>query len=226
MSTEGLFDLTEHYTEMLVRGIRLSGEDQHFFIRGRLNDLVKSLNFTPRRILDFGCGLGHTSAEFARLFPDADILGVDTSYAAIEYARAKFASSWVSFEPLDSFSPDGSFDLCYCNGVFHHIAPKERHAAMRLVHRSLIPGGVFAVFENNPLNIGTRMVMSRIPFDRDAVTLPHWEAASLLAGAGFEVQRPRFLFYFPRVLACMRRLEPSLASLPLGAQYWVMGRKH
>src|SRR5437870_1900508 len=58
---------------------------------------------------------------------------------------------------------EASFDLCYCNGVFHHIPPHERLGAARLIFRSLARGGHFALFENNPLNPGTRMVMRRIP---------------------------------------------------------------
>jgi len=228
LSSEALFDLAEQYEEMLEKGIRLSGEDQQFFIHGRLRDLAKFTvaSQTPGRILDFGCGLGHTAFELSRLFRDAEVVGIDTPPQAIEYARAQHGSNRVSFEVLDRFVADASFDLCYCNGVFHHIDPQERDAAMQLAYRSLAPGGKFAIFENNPLNPGTRMVMRRIPFDRKAHTLPHWETVRLLKSAGFQVpHRPRFLFYFPRPLATLRALEPSLVWLPMGAQYWVLGSK-
>jgi SAM-dependent methyltransferase len=224
-----LFDLTEHYTTMLEKGIRLSGEDQHFFIRGRLNDLSQFLashDSHPRRILDFGCGLGHTTAEFADRFPDATLLGVDTASQAIDYARTQHGSSRITFEMLERFIPDESFDLCYCNGVFHHIPLNERGEAMAVVYRALMPGGRFALFENNPLNPGTRMVMRRIPFDHDANTLLPWETIRLLRRAGFQVtRRPRFLFYFPRAMSGFRSLEPYLSGLPFGAQYWAVGSR-
>ncbi len=229
MSANDLFDLSEQYVEMLSRGIRLSGEDHRFFIRGRLRDLVRCLpaENPPRRVLDFGCGLGETSAALSELFPTAEVLGVDTAAAAVEHARAHYASRrGLRFEMLDRLATDGSFDLCYCNGVFHHIPPPERAAAASLIHGSLAPGGRFALFENNPLNPGTRMVMRRIPFDRDAIPLKHWEPVRLLDRAGFQIGgRPRFLFYFPRMLAGLRPIERSLVHIPLGAQYWVMGLK-
>lgn len=49
-------------------------------------------------------------------------------------------------------------------------------AVVDLVRRSLRPGGVFAFWEINPWNPGTRHVMSRIPFDRDAIMLTPPEA--------------------------------------------------
>jgi hypothetical protein len=86
----------------------------------------------------------------------------------------------------------------------------------------LAPQGVLAVFENNPWNVGARMVMRRIPFDRDAVPLSPPALRALLGGAGLSVRSTRFLFYFPRPLAALRPLEPWLVRVPLGAQYWVL----
>jgi SAM-dependent methyltransferase len=228
MSTgDNLFDLTEEYTRMLNQGIKLSGEDQTFFINGRLRDLVKTMPARePGRILDFGCGLGLTAAALAELFPKAEVVGIDTAEEAIRFAQNERGSSRVRFQTLDLFSEKDAFDLAYCNGVFHHIPPGERMRAATLVRQALKPGGYFALFENNPWNPGTRMVMARIPFDRDAITLPPPETERLLRGAGFEIDRSlRFLFYFPRPLAFLRFTEPLLASLPLGAQYYALGRK-
>jgi hypothetical protein len=84
---------------------------------------------------------------------------------------------------------------------------------------------VFAVFENNPWNPGTRLVMRRIPFDRDAETLSPPAGRRLLRSAGFEVLRTDFVFFFPRALHILRPLERRLARLPLGAQYLVLARK-
>ena len=94
------------------------------------------------------------------------------------------------------------------------------------IHRVLRPGGQFALFENNPFNPGTRMVMHCIPFDREARPLRPREAQRLLQGGGFSfLYPPRFLFYFPRSLAFFRPIESLLARIPLGAQYYVLARK-
>jgi SAM-dependent methyltransferase len=115
--------------------------------------------------------------------------------------------------------------LVYCNGVFHHIPPTERAQAVNYIWRSLRPGGLFALWENNPWNPGTRYVMSRIPFDRDAITLSPPEAGSLLRRGGFHVLRTDSLFLFPKLLKCLRWIEPFLSRMPLGGQYQVLCRK-
>ena len=112
------------------------------------------------------------------------------------------------------------------NGVFHHIEPTERPAAVRSILNSLSTEGYFALWENNPWNPGTRMVMRRIPFDRNARTLSFLEAQTLVRSSGFRLHCPsRFLFYFPKSLSFLRPSERLLARLPLGGQYLVMAAK-
>jgi SAM-dependent methyltransferase len=226
--TETLFDLSEQYEEMLRMGVRLSGEDPAYFMRERILDLRKTLprGWRPSRILDFGCGTGESAAYLAETFPGATVFGVDTADNAIQLAERRHGSSSIRFGPLEEVRNEAPFDLCYVNGVFHHIEPFHRLAAAVGIFEALAPGGYFALFENNPWNPGTRMVMRRIPFDRDAITLSYLETQKLVEQAGFELPRSsRFLFYFPRALQALRPIEPALASIPLGAQYYVLGRK-
>ncbi|MGA2715458.1 MAG: class I SAM-dependent methyltransferase [Bryobacteraceae bacterium] len=226
--SETLFDLSEQYEEMLRMGVSLSGEDPSYFMGARVDDLRRNLPraWNPSRILDFGCGTGETAAHLAKTFPGSTVVGVDTSENALELAKQRHGTPGIRFTVLESLEDEAPFDLCYVNGVFHHIEPPERPAAVRAIFKSLAPGGHFALFENNPWNPGTRMVMRRIPFDRDAVTLSHLETRTLLRQGGFKISgSTRFLFYFPRFIRFMRIIEPALTGLPLGAQYYVTGVK-
>jgi len=228
LTSQELFEQSGRYAEMLERGIGLSGEDQDFFIAGRLRDLRLQLpaGWTPRRVLDFGCGIGRTTAQLARTFPDAELVGVDTSRQAVAAAQVSHGSARIRFRCDPDWSEPPSFDLCHTSGVFHHIRPADRPAALAAIHRALAPGGYFALFENNPWNPGTRLVMKRIPFDRDAEPFSAREARRLLRQAGFAAPgQARFLFYFPRSLAFLRFSEPWLVRLPLGAQYWLLAAK-
>ena len=225
---EELFDLSEQYEEMLRMGVSLSGEDPAYFMRGRIDDLAARLpaGWKPKRILDFGCGTGESSAYLGEKFASAHVVGVDTSAAAVALAEKRHGSVHVEFGPMEQLSGEASFDLCYVNGVFHHIEPPRRLEAVQSIFNALSSGAYFALFENNPWNPGTRLVMSRIPFDRDAQTLSYIATQKLIVAAGFRLARAtRFLFYFPRSLASLRGLETVLHGIPLGAQYYVLGVK-
>ncbi len=224
---EPLFERASEYEALLQQGTRLSGEDRHFFIRGRIADLVTHVppGFHPGRILDFGCGLGDASRHLAEVFPDANVVGVDSAAAALAWAHEHHASARVSFASIARLSEQGVFDLCYVNGVLHHVVPDRRAAVVGEIRQALRSGGLLALFENNPWNPGARMVMRRIPFDRDAVPLSPRSARRLLAACDLRCLSSRSLFYFPRPLAFLRPLEPLLARIPLGAQYWLLAAK-
>jgi SAM-dependent methyltransferase len=227
VTATNLFDLSEQYEEMLRMGVSLSGEDPEYFMKARVNDLRRWLpqDWKPRRALDFGCGTGETAAYLATAFPGTQVVGVDTAIPALELAERRHGSPHVAFRPVESLKPDDRFDLCYVNGVFHHIEPERRLDALHAVRQAMIPGGYIALFENNPWNPGTRMVMRRIPFDRDARTLSFLQTQKLLCAGGFHICRAtRFLFYFPRALSFLRFAEPALLHIPLGAQYCVIAR--
>jgi SAM-dependent methyltransferase len=140
-------------------------------------------------------------------------------------ARREHGMRGASFHLIAEYEPAEEFDLAYTSGVFHHIPVEERARSVAYVLRALRPGGVFAFWENNPWNPGTRYTMSRNEFDADARMLSAPGARRLLAAGGFEILRSDSLFYFPRQLAFLRGLEPYLAPLPLGGQYLVLCRK-
>lgn len=222
---ETLFDQSAEYEAMLGQGLRLSGEDMHFFIRGRVAAMVQDIGTArkPERILDFGCGIGHATAFIAREFPQAEVVGVDISEASLQCARSLHRTANIRFQSLSAELGRGTFDLCYTNGVFHHIPPAERKNAMRRIHRALKPRGWFALFENNPWNPGTRLVMRRIPFDRFAITINPPACKTLVEECGFQVaQATRHLFFFPRQLGMLRPVERWFEKVPLGAQYYIL----
>jgi len=217
-----------NYDAALGRGIAVSGENRVYFAHGRVSwtrSVLSALGVTPRRILDYGCGVGSTAAVFRQTWDVESLVGVDTSSECIRLAGTTDGSPTTRFDVITGYEPSGDRDLVYCNGVFHHIPFDERAAALAYIWACLEPGGFLAFYENNPWNPGTRYVMSRIPFDREAKTLSALEAKRLIRASGFEVVRTDFLFVFPRRLSWLRPLERTLSSLPIGAQYLVLGRK-
>ena len=216
------------YDTALGQGLSVSGENKDYFARRRIEWLRDRLNMDRaviNNVMDYGCGTGSSAPLLIDILDAKALVGTDTSAKSLAIASQNHGSDTATFLRFDQYQPDGNFDLVYCNGVFHHVPLSERDAAVSYIYRSLRPGGFFAFWENNPWNPGTRLVMSRIPFDRDAITIAAPGARRLLQSGGFEVLRSDFLFIFPNSLRWLRWLEPACAGLPLGAQYQVLCQK-
>jgi SAM-dependent methyltransferase len=216
------------YDIALARGLSISGKDKDYFARHRiawLADGLQQLHQQPKAVMDFGCGTGSATLLLFDLIGTQSVVAIDTAAKCLDVAKRTRAREHAQFLAYSQYKPSEQIDLAYSNGTFHHIPPNERAAAVNYVYRSLRPGGLFALWENNPWNPGTRYVMSRIPFDRDAIPLTPSEASHLLQASGFEALRTDFLFIFPRMLRWFRGIEPLLSKLPLGAQYQVLSRK-
>lgn len=218
----------DNYDDVLNRGLRISGERREYFAEARIQHLQRRLHsfgLNAGRILDFGCGVGSSTRLLFNLRGASHVLGTDVSVRSLSIAQRNNAECWLEFLPLSDIRPVGDVNLAFTNGVFHHIPLAERQTAFQFVLQTLCRGGVFAFFENNPWNPGTRFIMHRIPFDADAVTLSSAVARRALSSVGFEILSIDYLFFFPRILRGLRRFEPALVRLPLGAQYLVMARK-
>jgi SAM-dependent methyltransferase len=228
-SKEADFDeYAAEYDASLTEGLTVSGEDKNYFARGRiawLADCLRQLEEQPKCAMDFGSGTGSALPFLRDLTGLQSILCIDNSAKSLELAKQIYGLERAEFALPYQYQPSGKIDLAFCNGVFHHIPADERPAVVNYVYRSLRPEGLFALWENNPWNPGTRYVMSRIPFDRDAKTLTAPETRRLLRGGGFRILRTDFLFIFPRLLRWFRIIEPMVSRLPLGAQYQILCRK-
>ena len=221
-------EFSADYDSALAHGLAVSGEDKNYFARGRIAWLANclwQLEERPESVMDFGCGVGSAVPFILDLLAAKSILGVDISLKSLEIARRSSNSDRTQFLLFDQYQPEGRLDLAFCNGVFHHIPLDERAAKLNYIYRSLRAGGLMAFWENNPWNPGTRYVMNRISFDRDAITLAPPEARRMLRAGDFDILRTDFLFIFPRMLGWFRGVEPFLSRLPLGAQYQVLCRK-
>ncbi|HVA47606.1 MAG TPA: class I SAM-dependent methyltransferase [Pirellulales bacterium] len=224
-----LFDAySETYDDVLNAAISASGETKDYFARGRMEWLATRLRGCAgpvRSVLDYGCGTGTSTPLFFDILGVQRVLGVDVSSASLEVAARRYGSPATEFRLVDEHATTSSVDLAFTNGVFHHIAPGDRPAAVDHMIHSLRPGGWLAFWENNAWNPGTRYCMWVNPFDRDAVSLSPVEAVRLLNQSGLQIVETTYTFVFPRALHWLRPLEPRLCRLPLGAQFLILARK-
>jgi SAM-dependent methyltransferase len=221
-TTTDFDSFADSYDRALGEALAASGEDRQYFARGRVKRLaecVRRIGRTSRSLLDYGCGTGATTPLLLETLAAETAIGVDTSLRSLDVARRNHSSDQIGCCTVGEYRPSEAVDLAYCNGVFHHIPLDKRAMAVRFVFDSLHPGGLFSFWENNPWNPGTRHVMARCVFDRDAIPLPPAEAKRLLRSQGFSIIVTDFHFVFPRPLSAFRPFEKLLSRLPLGAQY-------
>jgi len=220
----------DRYREDVNASIGFAGVDMDMFTRGKVEDLVRliervsSVPAARADCLDIGCGVGVMHPLL--LGRVGRLSGVDVSEDAIRDAAA--ANAQVHYEvQRDDALPfaDASFDVCSTVCVMHHVPPPDWEAFVAEAFRVTRPGGLFAVYEHNPINPLTRVAVWRCPFDHDAVLLKPRRTKELLRAAGFEIVESRYLFFAPFDAAWARRIDNSLRWLPLGAQYVVCARK-
>jgi SAM-dependent methyltransferase len=229
LSSSPQFDkYADTYDAELDQALAVTGEDKNYFALGRVRSLKQSLQQLgeqPSFAIDYGCGLGGTSALLRKIFSLDLVVGLDVSLRSLELARLQHESDSCKFFAFHDYVPQADVDMIYCNGVFHHIPAAERSSSLDYIRRCLRPGGLFALWENNPWNPGARYVMSRCSFDRDAIMISPPEAVRLLREQAFQVISIHYLFFFPRFLKVFRFLEPYFSRIPLGAQYQILCRR-
>lgn len=81
----------------------------------------------PKTVVDIGCGPGNSTAVLRRIFPDAELLGIDSSPDMIERARREHPD--LQFRLCDARALEGQYDLLFSNACLQWIPD----------HASLIP---------------------------------------------------------------------------------------
>jgi len=189
------------YEKQLMRGVSLSGQSREHFIRWRIKITKHLLKKLPKRILDFGCGEGASYPFLKEAFPDG-----------------------VFMSKLQEIKTH-QYDLVYTNGVFHHIKPEDRLEILKQIRKVLTSKGVLAFWENNPWHIGTRLVMSRIPFDREAQTISPSCGKKLLKKQGFKLEKKISAFHIPFLEKLPFSIYKKVINNTLGAQYLLLCSK-
>jgi ubiquinone/menaquinone biosynthesis C-methylase UbiE len=215
----------DQYDATVQSAISASGESVAFFAQLKARLARARAPKQVRSVLDFGCGIGNVSRALAAEFPESGIVGTDPSSESLVTARER--SPGLRFELSTTVLPfeDGTFDMAVAACVFHHIPPAERAHWMRELARVLRPGGRLIVFEHNPHNPLTRQVVRNVPFDEGVVLLRRRETRALVRESGLREHDAAYYFFFPRLLAGLRVLEPLMGWVPVGAQYLVTGER-
>lgn len=94
-------------------------------------------DFTGKRILDFGCGSGASTMILARMFPDAEIIGIELEEKLLSIAKArlefyKYQNIKFYLSPSGVELPPGvgEFDFVIMSAVYEHLLPEERETVV------------------------------------------------------------------------------------------------
>jgi SAM-dependent methyltransferase len=161
-----------------------------------LNDLQRLMPVDVAqypKVIDVGCGFGHSFSELANRFSPELIVGVDADpYLDVRANEAAAACSVpVRLHAANAARidlPDKEFDLILCHQTFHHII--EQDTAMAEFFRILKPGGTLLFAESTRRYIHSLPIrlLFRHPME---VQKTAEEYLDIIRGAGFDLPDER-----------------------------------
>src|SRR3954470_10864820 len=95
------------------------------------------------RVFDLGCGPGNSTELLIERFPDAEVVGLDSSPDMLAQARTRLPNNTFMASDLTTWVPQEPTDLLFGNAVFQWV-PDHTRVLQRLL-QALPEGGVLAV---------------------------------------------------------------------------------
>lgn len=202
-------------------------ESSDFFIHQKCRAMLREVErdeaapARPPLALDVGCGRGPAVAFLDRRWR---MVGTDVSVEMIRQAprRLKLAVQEAFALPFR----DDTFDVVFAFCVYHHLARPDHARHLRELVRVARRGGRVFVFEHNPINPVTRLVFRRAPIDRGCTMIAASDLRATFGRAGLTSLRTGYVLFAPEAVARWTAgLEHAFRWMPLGGQYYIVGRK-
>lgn len=136
----------------------------------------------PKRILDMGCTVGHSTLPYVDAYPDAEVYGIDVGAPVLRYAHARAESlgKKVHFSQQNAEKtnfPDGYFDLIVTHILVHETSHVAMRNIMREANRLLSPGGVIIHAETPPYRELDPFDAFMLDWDTRNNNEPYWGAS-------------------------------------------------
>jgi trans-aconitate 2-methyltransferase len=96
-----------------------------------------------RRVFDLGCGPGNSTELLVERYPQARVIGLDSSPDMLRQARQRLPNCEFVEADLADWSPPESTDLLFGNAVFQWVP--DHLAVLRRLLAALAAGGVLAL---------------------------------------------------------------------------------
>lgn len=205
-----------------------ASHEQYLAVKARwllryIKQRVAGAGRSAPRMLDYGCGTGLLLECLHRMGWRGELHGCDVSQAMIRQAVQPGVAELRHLKRGTLPYAVGQFDLVVICCVLHHTGPEEAAEMVRQARRVLGPGGHLVVFEHNPRNPLTRLVVRQTPIDQGARLVGPPRVRALMRAAGFRRIATRYLMFLPPRWPRLAGVERLLAYCPLGGQYAVAG---
>jgi tRNA (cmo5U34)-methyltransferase len=104
---------------------------------------IAAIPFAPRRVLELGMGTGETTRRLLEAYPEAWVIGLDSSADMVYRAREMYDD--VQLARIEDPLPDGPWDLVISVLSVHHLTGEQKKALFRRVRehsRALVIGDI------------------------------------------------------------------------------------
>lgn len=139
----------------------------------------------PRRVIDLGCGPGNATAKLIHRWPDASVLGFDSSAQMIEQASQRARPPLLRFERRDIrdwHAPAASLDLILSNATLHWV-PGHLQLFERWVH-ALSAKGTIAFQVPGNFQAPSHLLLAELAGSRE------WSAKLARVGGDLDLPAP------------------------------------
>jgi trans-aconitate 2-methyltransferase len=98
---------------------------------------------SARRVVDLGCGPGNSTELLIERYPNAEVVGLDSSPDMLRQARERLPRAVFMHADLKSWTPHEPTDLLFANAVFQWVP--DHNAVLPRLLEALPQGGVLAL---------------------------------------------------------------------------------
>lgn len=103
--------------------------------------------FSPKNILDLGCGNGNITKNLLRVFPDAQITLLDASKEMLNLCRIRFNNYKIDYVAsyFDDFDfKKNQYDMVVAGFSLHHCDANKKKELFKKIQYTLKTGGIFS----------------------------------------------------------------------------------
>ncbi|WP_420135807.1 trans-aconitate 2-methyltransferase [Rhodopseudomonas sp.] len=116
----------------------------------------------PGKVADIGCGPGNSTALLVERWPEAAVVGVDTSADMLRQARERLPQHKFIEANVAHWAPPAGTEVLFANAVFQWVPDHLKH--LKRLLSGLSEGGVLAVQMPDNLDEPSHIMMREVAF--------------------------------------------------------------